>query len=93
MPAREGGVVGYWCRISDEEGLPYVYDLLKDEGLCLGTSSAINIAGAVRLSRELGQGHTYDRDNPVRSRNEVPGKDVQCGVAQGEGIALSRMDG
>ena len=58
LPAREGGVVDYWCRISDEEGLPYVYDLLKDEGLCLGTSSAINIAGAVRLSRELGPGYT-----------------------------------
>lgn len=45
-------------QISDEEALPLLFDLLKDEGLCLGGSSAINIAGAVRLARELGPGHT-----------------------------------
>ncbi|MDY0007572.1 MAG: cysteine synthase A [Spongiibacteraceae bacterium] len=44
--------------ISDEEALPYIFDLLKHEGLCLGGSSAINIAGAVRMARELGPGHT-----------------------------------
>lgn len=58
VPDREGGVVDFWCRISDEEGLPILYDLLKEEGLCLGTSSAINVAGAVRLAKELGPGHT-----------------------------------
>jgi cysteine synthase len=45
-------------QIPDAEALPYVFDLLKDEGLCLGGSSAINIAGAVRLARDLGPGHT-----------------------------------
>jgi cysteine synthase A len=35
-----------------------VFDLLKDEGLCLGGSSGINVAGAIRLARELGPGHT-----------------------------------
>lgn len=45
-------------QISDEEALPLLFDLLKYEGLCLGGSSAINIAGAVRLARELGPGHT-----------------------------------
>ena len=44
--------------ISDTEALPYIFDLLKHEGLCLGGSSAINIAGAVRMARELGPGHT-----------------------------------
>ena len=44
-------------QISDEEALPYVFDLLRDEGLCLGGSSAINIAGAVRMAREMGPGH------------------------------------
>ena len=44
--------------ISDEEALPYVFDLLKHEGLCLGGSSALNIAGAVRLAEHLGPGHT-----------------------------------
>ncbi|HEY6131419.1 MAG TPA: cysteine synthase A, partial [Halioglobus sp.] len=44
-------------RISDEEALPYIFDLLKNEGLCLGGSSGINIAGAVRLAEHLGPGH------------------------------------
>ena len=45
-------------QVSDEEALPYIFDLLRNEGLCLGGSSAINIAGAVRLAEELGPGHT-----------------------------------
>ena len=44
--------------IPDEEALPFVFDLLRHEGLCLGGSSAINIAGAVRLAKDLGPGHT-----------------------------------
>lgn len=45
-------------RISDQQALPYIFDLLKEEGLCLGGSSGINVAGAVELARELGPGHT-----------------------------------
>lgn len=45
-------------QIPDETALPYIYNLLKHEGLCLGGSSAINIAGAVSLAKELGPGHT-----------------------------------
>jgi cysteine synthase A len=45
-------------QISDEEALPWVFKLLQHEGLCLGGSSGINIAGAVRLAEELGPGHT-----------------------------------
>lgn len=45
-------------QIPDEEALPYIFDLLQYEGLCLGGSSAINIAGAVRLARQMGPGHT-----------------------------------
>lgn len=45
-------------QVPDEEALPIVFDLLKDEGLCLGGSSGINVAGAIRLARELGPGHT-----------------------------------
>ncbi len=45
-------------QIPDEEALPYVFDLLKYEGLCLGGSSGINVAGAVRLAKDLGPGHT-----------------------------------
>ena len=44
--------------ISDQEALPYIFQLLQNEGLCLGGSAAINIAGAVRLAEHLGPGHT-----------------------------------
>lgn len=44
--------------ISDVDALPMIFDLLQCEGLCLGGSSAINIAGAVSLARHLGPGHT-----------------------------------
>lgn len=45
-------------QIPDEEALPVVFDLLEHEGLCLGGSSGVNVAGAVRLAKELGPGHT-----------------------------------
>jgi cysteine synthase A len=44
--------------IADEEAVPIIFDLLEHEGLCLGGSSGINVAGAVRLAKELGPGHT-----------------------------------
>jgi len=44
--------------IPDEEALPLIFDLLEEEGLCLGGSSGINVAGAIRLAKELGPGHT-----------------------------------
>jgi cysteine synthase A len=45
-------------KIPDTEALPIVFDLLADEGLCLGGSSGINVAGAIRMARDLGPGHT-----------------------------------
>ena len=45
-------------RISDHDALPLIYDLLQDEGLLLGGSSAINVAGAMQMAREMGPGHT-----------------------------------
>ncbi len=45
-------------QIPDSEALPIVFDLLEEEGLCLGGSSGINIAGAIRMAREMGPGHT-----------------------------------
>ena len=44
--------------ISDAEALPIVFDLLSDEGLCLGGSSGVNVGGAIRMAREMGPGHT-----------------------------------
>jgi cysteine synthase A len=54
----EGLSVDLPYRIPDAEGLPVVYDLLRDEGLCMGLSTGINIAGAIRMARDLGPGHT-----------------------------------
>ena len=54
----EDAVVDMAFQIPDAEALPIVFDLLKHEGLCLGLSSGINIAGAVRMAREMGPGHT-----------------------------------
>jgi cysteine synthase A len=54
----EGVVVDKAYRIPDSEALPYIFDLLEYEGLCLGGSSGINIAGAVRMARDLGPGKT-----------------------------------
>jgi len=45
-------------QIPDAEALPVLFDLLKNEGLCLGGSSGINVAGAIRLAKEMGPGHT-----------------------------------
>jgi len=44
--------------IPDEEAVPILFDLVEHEGLCLGGSTGINVAGAIRLARELGPGHT-----------------------------------
>ncbi|UZK67398.1 cysteine synthase A [Sphingomonas sp. M1-B02] len=52
----EGAPVDTQFRISDEEGLEWVRRLLSEEGLCLGLSSGINVAGAVRLAQQLGPG-------------------------------------
>ena len=44
--------------ISDEEAVNVIYELLEHEGLCLGGSTGINVAGAIRLAKQLGPGHT-----------------------------------
>ena len=54
----EGLSVDAAFQIPDEEGLAIVYDLLEREGLCLGLSSGINVAGAIRLAHRLGPGKT-----------------------------------
>src|SRR5512138_3587409 len=54
----EGAPVDDACQIPDNEALPLLFELLKNEGLCLGGSSGINVAGAIRLAKDLGPGHT-----------------------------------
>ncbi len=54
----EGFHPDFSYQIPDDEALPIIFDLVQEEGMCLGGSSGINIAGAIRLARELGRGHT-----------------------------------
>jgi cysteine synthase A len=54
----EGAPVDSAVQIPDEEALPIIFDLIREEGLVLGGSSGINIAGAIRVARDLGPGHT-----------------------------------
>ncbi len=57
-PVIEGIKVDKAYLVPDEEAVPIIFDLLRHEGLCLGGSSGINVAGAIRLAKELGPGHT-----------------------------------
>lgn len=60
--------------IPDEEAVPIIFDLLEYEGLCLGGSSGINVAGAIRLAKEMGPGHTIVTvlaDNGARYQSKL----------------------
>jgi cysteine synthase len=54
----EGAPIDDAYEISDEEALPIIFDLLEHEGLCMGGSTGINVAGAIRMAQDLGPGHT-----------------------------------
>jgi cysteine synthase A len=54
----ENAAIDEAYRIEDEESVQICFDLLKDEGLCLGASSGVNVAGAIRMARDLGPGKT-----------------------------------
>jgi cysteine synthase A len=54
----EGFTPDFAYNIPDAEALPIVFDTLAEEGICLGGSSGVNLAGAVRMAREMGPGHT-----------------------------------
>ena len=70
----EGFTPDFSYQISDVEALPIVFDLVENEGLCLGGSSGVNIAGAIRLARDLGPGHTIVTilcDNGTRYQSKL----------------------
>src|SRR5690606_21005302 len=54
----EGFRPDFAYQIPDAEALPIIFSLVQEEGLCLGGSTGINIAGAIRLAKDLGPGHT-----------------------------------
>ena len=65
--------------IADEEWVPVIYDLLEHEGLCLGGSTGVNVAGAIRLAKQLGPGKTIVT-LLCRLRWPLPVETVQSGV-------------
>jgi cysteine synthase A len=54
----EGAPIDDAYEIPDEEALPILFDLLEHEGLCMGGSTGINVAGAIRMAKDMGPGHT-----------------------------------
>jgi cysteine synthase A len=54
----QGAVVDNAFQISDQEAIPLCFDLLQHEGLCMGGSTGVNVAGAIRLAKEMGPRHT-----------------------------------
>lgn len=54
----EGLDVDYAYRVHDADALHIIFDMIQNEGLCLGGSAGINMAGAVRMAKDMGPGHT-----------------------------------
>ncbi|MEM6818570.1 MAG: cysteine synthase A [Pseudomonadota bacterium] len=74
--------IDWSCQIPDSEALPIVFNLIRDEGLVLGGSSGINLAGALRLARHLGPGHTIVTilcDGGLRYRERLFNRDFLAG--------------
>ncbi|MEL6302097.1 MAG: cysteine synthase A [Pseudomonadota bacterium] len=75
-------VIDWSCQVPDSEALPIVFNLIRDEGLVLGGSSGINLAGALRLARHLGPGHTIVTilcDGGLRYRERLFNRDFLAG--------------
>ncbi|MCC7271502.1 MAG: cysteine synthase A [Alphaproteobacteria bacterium] len=54
----EGAPIDDQFQVTDEEALPILFDLIREEGLVLGGSSGINVGGAIKLAKKMGPGHT-----------------------------------
>ena len=54
----EGFTPDFVCRVTDDEALPIVFNLLRDEGLVMGGSTGVNIGGAIKMAQDMGPGHT-----------------------------------
>ena len=70
----EGFTPDFSWQVPDEAALPIVFDLVQEEGMCLGGSTGINIAGAIRLARQMGRGHTIVTilcDNGTRYQSKL----------------------
>ena len=88
----EGFSPDFSWQVPDEEALPIVFDLVQEEGMCLGGSTGINIAGAIRLAQGAGAG-AHHRDDPRRLRHALPVEAVQSGIPAHQKPAGAGLDG
>ena len=79
-------------QIADEEALPILFDLAEHEGLLLGGSSGVNVAGAICLAKEL-WARPHDRDRPLRFGCALSIETLQPGISAFEKFAGSGLDG
>ena len=79
-------------QIPDEEAVPIIFDLLEHEGLCMGGSTGINVAGAIRLAKRAGPG-PHHRHHSRRLRHALPVEAVQSGVLARERTSGPGMAG
>ena len=86
----EGAPIDGAYQINDEEALPYIFDLIKEEGLCLGGSSGINIAGA-DAGGAGPRARPHDRDRALRLRHALPEQALQPGLPAREEAAGARL--
>ena len=89
VPA-EALVVDHAFLIPDEESVPICFQLLEEEGLCMGGSTGVNVAGAIRLAKELGPG-SHHRHPALRLRHPLPVEAVRPGLPQVEKPARARL--
>jgi cysteine synthase A len=86
-----------WFNIKDQDALPLIFDLVVDEGLVLGGSTGINLAGAIRTAQELGPGHVIvtvlcDYGNRYQSKMFNPGFLREKGLPVPEWLERRRTD-
>ena len=87
----EGFTPDFACQIHDDEALKIVFALAQEEGMVMGGSTGINIAGAIRLAKELGPGR-HHRHRALRLRQPLPVETVQSGIPALQGPPRPRMD-
>ena len=78
--------------VPDDEALAVIFDLLEHEGLCVGGSTGINVAGAIRLAQGPGA-RPHDRDHPRRLRHALPVEALQSGIPEKQEIAGAGVAG
>ena len=88
----EGAVVDHAYLIPDAESVAICFQLLQEEGLCMGGSTGVNVAGAIRLAKEMGPG-PHHRHPALRLRHALPVEAVRPGVPQVEEPAGAGMAG